>query len=139
MEIEEIWGDIAKSCTGKKIVEIELVSIIQALRIVFENNTMIDLTSCWRYSTQKSILIGAMDIGFFHITPDSEEEMNALIKEQDEFHYKKLNTLLGRTLNNIIFNEREVILEISGKRTIDWFLLSRDDIGFTAIDDYDQR
>lgn len=139
MEIEEIWGDTAKTCIGKKIIEIELVSIIQALRMVFENNTMIDLTGCWRYSTQKTILIGALDIGFFHITPESKEEMDTLIREQDVYHYRKLNTLIGRTLQNIIFKDREIVLELSGKRTIDWFLLASDDLGFRALDGYDQR
>jgi len=142
MQYEELWAEVARTCIDKKIVNIELVSIAQILRIVFDNNTMLELTSCWRYRTSKSILLGALDIGFFQSNTESKEEadeLQELITTQEEDHYKKLNTLLDRTLVNIIFNERELCLEISGKRYIEWFCLSRDDIGFTAYDEYDQR
>ncbi len=133
MEIENSWGEIARKCVGKKIIEVELASIAQILRVVFDNDITIELASCWRYSTKKSILIGALDLGFSHITPDSEEDMNALIEDQDVFHYKKLNSLVGRILNNITFKDTEIVLDISGNRTIEWFCLSRDELGFRAI------
>lgn len=142
LQYEELWGDVARTCIGRKIINIELVSIAQILRIIFDNNTMIELTSCWRYRTTKSILFGSLDIGFFQnntISKEEADELQELINTQEEDHYKKLNTLIDRKLVNIVFNERELCLEISGKRFIEWFCLSRDDIGFRAYDEYDKR
>ena len=142
MEIEEIWGDRARTCIGKKIITVEIISICQLLLIVFENNTTIELTSCWRYRTEKSILLGSLDIGFFQNNTESKEEadeLQELITEKEKHHYQKLNSLIGRTLKNIVFSERELYLEISGKRYIDWFCLSRDEFGFESVANYDQR
>ena len=142
MELEKIWCETALSCEGSKITSIELVSICQMLRLIFENDVMIELSSCWRYRTSKSILKGALDIGFYLQVADSKEEaeeFERFISEEETHHLKKQNTLIGRTLKKIEFIEDGVTLELSVKRYLEWFCLSSDGLGFRAIDKFSQR
>ncbi|WP_199608922.1 hypothetical protein [Flocculibacter collagenilyticus] len=127
----------AYSCVGKKIKSIEVVPICQMLRLVFESDTMIELSSCWRYRSSKSILKGALDIGFFASLTESKEQLNefeAEMLEAEHAHLKQLNTLVGRKLQKIEFNDGFVVLELSGKRLIEWFCLSSENLGFRALD-----
>ena len=142
MEIEQVCGATARDCEGEKIASVELIPICQMLRLVFENDNMIELSSCWRYRTSKTILKGSLDIGFYMQAVESKEELEEfekLIDDDEEFHLKKLGTLVGRTLNKIYFTADGVSMEFSGKRYLDWFRLSADDLGFRALDEFSQR
>jgi hypothetical protein len=142
MEIEQVWGETARDCEGKKVANVELIPICQMLRLVFENDNMIELSSCWRYRTSKTILKGSLDIGFYMQAVESKEELEEfekLIDEDEEFHLKKLSTLVGRTLKKIDFTADGVSMEFSGKRYLDWFCLSAIELGFRALDEYSQR
>lgn len=137
MEIEEVWGKDTKSCEGSSIVAVELVTLAQMIRLKLDNNKTIELTSCWRYRSEKSILIGALDIGFYLTLPDDEEELDQLMEEDSKRNYKKVKSLVGKKLLAVEFGEREVLFTFSGKRYIDWFCLSSDDLGFRTIETRD--
>jgi hypothetical protein len=137
MEIEEVWGKDTKSCEGCSVVDIEIVTLAQMIRLKLENNKTIQLTSCWRYRSEKSILLGALDIGFYPSLPDDEGELDQLMEEDSKRNYKKVKSLVGKKLLAVDFGEREVVFTFTGKRYIDWFCLSSDDLGFSTTETRD--
>lgn len=137
LEIEELWGTEAKSCIGHEIIDIELVTICQMIRLKFKNKQTIELAGAWRYKSEKSILIGSMDIGFMIETPESEGELDEFIEEQTKIHFKKLKSIVGKKLLSVNFESREVFFSFTGTRYIDWFCLSADEVGFRVIETRD--
>ena len=75
--------------------------LMQALRLKFDNNKTIELCGAWRYRTDKSILLGSMDIGFF--LGVGEEEVDQFLKEQNRQHSKRLKSLIGKRLKQVSF------------------------------------
>lgn len=138
MDVEEIWGNDTKLCEGSWIVAVEIEVLSQIIRLKLDNNKTIQLTSCWRYRSDKSILLGALDLGFYFISPDDEGELDKLMDEESKRSYKKVKSLVGKKLLSVDFGDREVLFTFSGKRFIDWFCLSCDDLGFSTIDSMDR-
>lgn len=137
MEIEEIWGKAANSCIGSKIADIEVAPIVQSLRLKLENKMTIDLSGGWRYRNNKSLLIGAMDIGFYLQAAEDEDEFNKLMEEDEKHHFKKVKSLIGKELKSVEFGVSEVLFTFSGNRYLDWLCLSRDEVGFSIVESRD--
>jgi hypothetical protein len=133
MKIEEYWGEDTRACIGSSVAKVEIVTFMQMIRLKLDNQRTIELTSCWRYRSESSILIGALDMGFYVTPPGEEGALDELMEEDSNQNYKKLKSLVGKKLVAVEFGEREVLFTFSGKRYIEWFCLSSDDLGFRTI------
>lgn len=117
--MSEIIESLSK-LKGKTISKIEVVSICHILRLYLDDEWMIDLCGSWRYRSEKSILLGAMNIDFYVDVDDD------LLNEEDAFYSKKAGSLLGKKIKNISGQRGDVFFELSGNRFIDLFDLSSD-------------
>ncbi len=114
---------------GLKVIKVEVVSICHILRLYFDNGMLMDLPGSWRYRSDKSTILGAMDIDFY-----SEMDEDYL-DEEDKVYSKKASSLVGKKITKIHAQQNDIFFELSGKRYIDLFNLQSEGLAILVKSD----
>ena len=69
--------------------------------------------------------------------PDYDWVLDQLREDDYKLRYNMVKSLVGKKLLAVDFGEREVLFTFSGKRYIDWFCLSSEDLGFSTTETRD--
>ncbi|WP_309044196.1 hypothetical protein [Marinobacter sediminicola] len=117
----EIIDDLSP-LVGLKISKVEVVSICHILRLYFEDKFSVDLPASWRIRSDKKTILGASNIDFYMEMDD------AVLDEDDLFYSKKASTLEGKKLIDLSMDGGDLFFELSGKRYIDIFNLSSEEL-----------
>lgn len=118
------------SSKGATITGIEVVASCQILRTAFDNGILLELCGGWLYGTSTKVVFGAMDIGFYF---GSDEELLAVMEEDERRYQSKLAGLEGLKLQQIEYSDNCLTLNLSKSRHIRWFCLSREQLGIRVL------
>lgn len=118
------------SIRGATIIDIEVVAPCQILRVAFDSGVSLELCGGWLYGAGAKIVFGAMDIGFYF---GNEEELLAVIDEDERRYQSKLAGLEGLKLQEIGYSDNCLTLHLSKSRHIRWFCLSREQLGIRVL------
>ncbi len=119
------------SSEGATIIGIEVVASCQILRIAFDNGISLELCGGWLYGSSTKVVFGSMDIGFYF---GSDEEILAVIEDDEKRYQSKLAGLEGLKLQEIEYSDNCLTLNLSKSRHIRWFCLSREQLGIRMLD-----
>lgn len=117
----EIIDDLSP-LIGLKISKVEVVSICHILRLYFDDKFSVDFPPSWRIRSDKKTILGASNIDFYMEMDD------AVLDEDDLFYSKKASTLVGKKLTDLSMEGGDLFFELSGKRYIDLFNLSSEEL-----------
>lgn len=118
------------SSKGATIIGIDVVVSCQILRVDFDDGISLELSGGWIYGISRKIVLGAMDIGFYF---GSEEDLLAVMDEDEKRFKSKLAGLKGLKLNAIEHSEHWLTLDLAKSRHIKWFCLSSEQHGIRVL------
>lgn len=124
------------SSRGATIIGFEIVAPCQILRVAFDSGVSLELTGGWLYGAGAKIAFGAMDIGFYL---GNEEELLAVMEEDERGYQSKLAGLKGLKLLEVAYSDNCLTLNLNKSRQIRWFCLSREQLGIRMLNNTDLR
>lgn len=117
---------------GSIISGVEVVPHAQMLRVSLDNGAALELCGGWIYGSGGKVAFGAMDIGFYF---GEDPELLELMQEDEQRFLAKLSPLHGLEIRSVTLEGNCLILELSKKKFIKWFQLSKQTLGIRVIRD----